>query len=239
MTQVILIALDGATLELLAPWFRQGHLSLLARLFREGAGGILQSTVPWTTPTAFASLATGTNPGKHGVYDFGRLLGRKYSSFVPTNGADMRGPTVWKLLSDAGLTCGLVNMPMTYPVEEIEHFAIAGIPYPSGSQRICHPPGLLSQLRERGWDLALNASDDLGGSYTDYYEGLHRLVRARAEASIWRQTRYSTASGSSWKASPATLRTDRIHGQSEICLHTWRMPSAKSFARRGTTRSCV
>jgi len=82
-------------------------------------------------------------------------------------------------------------MPMTYPVEEIEHFAIAGIPYPSGSQRICHPPGLLSQLRERGWDLALNASDDLGGSYAEYYEGLHHLVRARAEASIWLMQEYN------------------------------------------------
>lgn len=185
MTRVVLIALDGATLELLSPWFEQGHLPTLARLYREGAGGVLQSSVPWATPTAFASLATGTNPGRHGVYDFGRLIGRNLTSFVPTNGSDIRGPTVWKLLSDAGLRCGLVNVPMSYPAAEIDGFVIAGIPYPSGSERICHPSGLLARLRERGWDLARNASDDLGGSYASYREGLHDLVQARGEASIW------------------------------------------------------
>ena len=120
MTKLLLVALDGATLDLVAPWMEEGHLPALRGLLERGAGGILRSTVPWTTPTAFASLATGTNPGKHGVYDFGRLIGRDYSAFVPTNGADVRGRTLWSLLNEAGLTCGLVNMPMTYPAPQVD-----------------------------------------------------------------------------------------------------------------------
>lgn len=182
---VLMISLDGATLDLLRPWMAAGDLPLLARLFREGAGGVLMSTVPWATPTAFASLATGTNPGKHGVYDFGRLTSQNYTAFVPTNGADLRGRTLWRLLSDAGLSVGVVNMPMTYPAEALDGFIIAGIPYPANSPQICYPPGLLDALRERGWNLALNASDDLGGTYADYYDGLVRLTHARAEATAW------------------------------------------------------
>jgi len=191
MTKALVIVLDGATLDLLEPWMAAGELPLLARLFRQGSGGVLLSTVPWATPTAFASFATGTNPGKHGVYDFGRLIGQGYTAFVPTNRANVRGQTLWRILSDAGLTVGVVNMPMTYPAEKIDGFVIAGIPYPGKSPHICYPPGLLDELCEHGWDLALNASDDLGGSYADYFAGLVRLTCARAEATAWLLRRYT------------------------------------------------
>lgn len=43
-------------------------------------------------------------------------------------------------------------------------------------------PDLLDNLRQHDWDLVLNASDDLGGSYADYHQGLLRLVRQRGAA---------------------------------------------------------
>lgn len=183
--KVLLIALDGATLDLLDPWMAAGELPLLARLFAEGTGGTLRSTIPWATPTAFASFATGVNPGQHGVYDFGVLRGRDYTSFVPTNGGMVHGRSLWQLLSDAGLTSLVLNMPMTYPAPAINGALVAGIPYPGGSPRLCHPPDLLDDLQARGWDLARNASDDLAGNYEDYFAGLMELVRARGEAAAW------------------------------------------------------
>ena len=185
MPKILMIALDGATLDLLAPWMEAGELPLLKRLFDEGAGGTLLSTVPWATPTAFATLATGTNPGQHGVYDFGKLIGDDYTAFVPTNGRHIHGRSLWQILSEAGLSSLVVNMPMTYPAEAIKGRLIAGIPYPGGSPQLCHPPNLLAQLAERGWDLVRNASDDLGGSYADYYDGLVGLVKTRGEAVAW------------------------------------------------------
>lgn len=182
MAKLLLIALDGATLDLLQPWMAAGNLPLLSRLFQEGNGGVLESTIPWATPTAFASFTTGTNPGQHGVFDFGRLIGNDYTAFVPTNGADVKQPTLWRLLSDAGISSLILNMPMTYPAEAIHGWLVAGIPYPAHSPRLCYPPDLLTDLRQRGWDLARNASDDLGGSYTDYYQGLLQLMRQRGEA---------------------------------------------------------
>ena len=185
MPKLLMIALDGATLDLLTPWMTAGELPLLKRLFDEGAGGTLLSTVPWATPTAFASLATGTNPGQHGIYDFGKLIGDDYTAFVPTNGRHIAGHSLWKILTDAGLSSLVINMPMTYPVEKINGRMIAGIPYPGNSPQLCYPPNLLSELAERGWDLARNASDDLGGSYAEYYAGLVDLVKARGEAVAW------------------------------------------------------
>ena len=180
-----MIALDGATLDLLGPWMEAGELPLLARLWSEGTGGILSSTIPWATPTAFASFATGANPGQHGIFDFGILKEQDYTSFVPTNGSTMHGRTLWQILSDAGQRSLVINMPMTYPAEAINGALIAGIPYPGGSQRLCYPPTLLDELSQYGWDLSRNASDDLSGSYADYYAGLLELVRTRGEATAW------------------------------------------------------
>ncbi|WP_420631966.1 alkaline phosphatase family protein [Candidatus Leptofilum sp.] len=185
MPKILMIALDGATLDLLNPWMAGGELPLLKRLFDEGAGGELLSTVPWATPTAFASLATGTNPGQHGIYDFGKLIGGDYTAFVPTNGRHIIGHSLWKLLSDAGLSSLVINMPMTYPAEAINGRLVAGIPYPGSSPQLCHPQNLLRELADHGWDLARNASDDLGGSYADYFAGLIELVKTRGEAGAW------------------------------------------------------
>jgi predicted AlkP superfamily phosphohydrolase/phosphomutase len=185
MTRLLMVALDGATLDLLQPWMDEGKLPLLARLFREGCGGTLTSTLPWATPTAFASLATGTNPGQHGVYDFGTLLGEDYTSFVPTNRSHIRGRSLWGLLSAAGLSNAIINMPMTYPAEPVHGWLVAGIPYPGGSSRLSHPPELLEEMRDCGWDLARNASDDLGGSYQTYFDGLIDLVKTRSAATAW------------------------------------------------------
>ena len=74
------------------------------------------------------------------------------------------------------------DRPMTYPAPPINGQVIAGIPYPGQSDRLCHPPELLAQLRQQGWDLARNASDDLGGNYADYLAGLLNLVETRGAA---------------------------------------------------------
>lgn len=190
MTRLLLIALDGATLDLLQPWMEQGHLPLLARLFRQGAGGVLMSNVPWAAPTAFASLATGTNPGRHGIFDSGRLVGRDYTAFVPTNRQDVRGRSLWQILSEAGLSAGVINLPMTYPAESINGFIVAGVPYLENSPKLSHPPSLLTELKDHGWDLTRSASNNPGHDYTDYFQELVDLVRTRGEAAAWLLSRY-------------------------------------------------
>jgi predicted AlkP superfamily phosphohydrolase/phosphomutase len=67
---VIVIALDGATFDLLDPWLDEGVLPTLARLIAGGVSGRLSSTLPPITAPAWASFMTGKNPGKHGVFDF-------------------------------------------------------------------------------------------------------------------------------------------------------------------------
>ncbi len=68
--KVLVICLDGATLDLLRPWIDEGRLPVLGSFVAEGVSGELRSVVPPITAPAWASFMTGKNPGKHGVYYF-------------------------------------------------------------------------------------------------------------------------------------------------------------------------
>jgi predicted AlkP superfamily phosphohydrolase/phosphomutase len=68
--KVLVIGLDGVTLDLLGPWIEAGELPNLQRLMKQGASGRLRSTLPPISSSSWSSFATGVNPGKHGLVDF-------------------------------------------------------------------------------------------------------------------------------------------------------------------------
>src|SRR5262252_6541434 len=100
---LLVIGLDGATLDLVRPWVAAGRLPVLADLMARGAWGPLRSTIPAATFPAWTSLVTGVNPGRHGVLDFSeRVPGTYRVRFV--NGSWRRVPALWSRFDDAGRT---------------------------------------------------------------------------------------------------------------------------------------
>src|SRR5512135_955303 len=97
--RVMLIGFDGATLDLIQPWIHSGILPNFARLMAQGACGPLESTIPPVTPAAWGTMATGVNPGKHGVYDFFARKEGSYETYI-VNAGDRHGATLWGLLSE-------------------------------------------------------------------------------------------------------------------------------------------
>ncbi len=143
--KVILIALDGATFDVIAPLVAQGRLPAFARLIEEGASGDLRSTYPVITPPAFASILTGCNPGKHGVFDFFSRRRDSYD-FAPSNGAMIRVEPLHRIASRNGLRTGVMNTPMTYPPATLEGgFVVAGLETPPGAA-YTSPPELQQEL---------------------------------------------------------------------------------------------
>src|SRR2546430_10454414 len=93
MAKVLIIGLDGATWRVLEPWARDGRLPNLAVLMARGSWGPLRSTVPALTLPAWSSLATGRNPGGHGVFAFPRLRSDRYGLPGLANASDLLAPT--------------------------------------------------------------------------------------------------------------------------------------------------
>ncbi len=145
--RVVLIGLDGgepACIEPLLP-----ALPHLRRLREEGAWGRLRSTVPPLSPPAWATLMTGMNPGKHGVYDFYHMPFRARGSYVRRliSSAHWRAPALWDRLAAHGLRAGFVNMPMCWPPPAVGSFFVCGLGTPPGDGVVfTHPAGLTARL---------------------------------------------------------------------------------------------
>jgi len=145
MTRVLVIGIDGATFDLLRPWAEAGDLPTLARLMAEGTHGLLESTTPPVTSPAWPTFATGKNPGKHGVFDF---ISPSGGQFELVNATSIRAPTLWQILSEAGRTVGVMNVPVTYPPTPVNGFIIAGLLTPVGST-FAYPADLLDRYAGR------------------------------------------------------------------------------------------
>ncbi|PSP54486.1 phosphodiesterase [Halobacteriales archaeon QS_1_67_19] len=141
--QTLLVGLDAACLPVLRPLFDDGEVPNLESIFETGASGRLESQIPPWTASAWPSLYTGTNPGKHGVFDFLRFDGYEWDI---VNATDVRRRTLWEYLDEEGMTSVVVNAPVTSPPPEIDGAIVPG--YLASEDPRCHPEGILRDIRD-------------------------------------------------------------------------------------------
>ncbi len=195
--QLMVIGIDSATLDLVGPWAKAGELPNLARLMEEGVHGELTSTIPPDSPSAWASFMTGKNPGKHGVFGFFEPVPNSYT-VRHTNGSSRRAKTIWKILSESGKRVGVINVPMTYPPEELAGYLIAGMDTPDERSPFIYPPALQEQLaRDFGKveTIVYHFVQKLGRSYRSAYRTFklwERLEERRARLCRYLMHRHPT-----------------------------------------------
>lgn len=153
--KVLVLGIDGGEWSLIEPWAAEGRLPHLARLMARGTRGKLRSSFPPMTAAAWTSFATGKEPAKHGIFDFYELAPNSYRIRY-TNARARRAPSLWRLLSDAGKTVCVVNVPMTYPPEEVNGCLIAGMDAPGTQSRFTYPPDLYAELKKQVGDYQID-----------------------------------------------------------------------------------
>ncbi|MFB0534646.1 MAG: alkaline phosphatase family protein [Anaerolineae bacterium] len=144
--KILVVGLDGATLDLIRPWAAEGALPTFARIISEGTWGRLGSVIPPLTGPAWLSFMTGKNPGKHGIFDFIRRGKSDYHG-VPINASLRDGDTLWQLLSEAGKRVGVLSVPATYPPEPVNGFMVTGMLTPPDATDYTSPPSLAQELK--------------------------------------------------------------------------------------------
>ncbi|HHT9123623.1 MAG TPA: alkaline phosphatase family protein, partial [Candidatus Wunengus sp. YC63] len=78
--KIVVLAFDGADMNLTKQWIDEGHLSNLDKLQKMGCFKPLVPPYPPQTPVSWASFATGKNPGKTTIFDF---LKRDPKTYMP------------------------------------------------------------------------------------------------------------------------------------------------------------
>ena len=147
--RILIIGLDAATMDLIEPWAEAGHLPALASLMREGAHARLMSTPNMHSASAWTSILTGLNPGRHGLFVFSdRDFATGKQVFF--KGGDRRGETIGSHLARRKLSAGFLNVPMTYPADHLEGgFMISGLDGPSLNERAFYPAELRAEIFEK------------------------------------------------------------------------------------------
>ena len=151
--QVLVLGLDGATFDIIKPLCDEGRLPNLSKLMDEGSWGVLNSTLPPVTIPAWISMMTGMNPGKLGYFD---LLKREGYGVEPNGYCFANHAPLWKILNRYGVRTGVMNVPGTYPPEEVDGFMVTGMMTPSKESAFSYPPKLQSDLGSMGLDYEID-----------------------------------------------------------------------------------
>ncbi|MFP8889897.1 alkaline phosphatase family protein [Natrialbaceae archaeon A-CW2] len=178
--EALLIGIDAGCLSVFDRLAEENVIPHLQSLLEDGVAGPLESQVPPWTPSAWPSMFTGVNPGKHGVYGFTGFDGY---DFHVVKGNDVKAHRLWTLLDQHDRSSVVVNVPVTHPPDEIEGAIIPGFIGPENPP--CHPEGILDDVRDaiseyRVYPRYSRGDDSL--SDAEKMDEYCTLVRMRGEA---------------------------------------------------------
>ena len=181
-----MVVVDAGSFSVINPMLKEGQLPTFEKILKEGASGLLMSTIPPVTPPAWASFATGVNPGKHGVFDFWHFVG---TEVTPVTSFSLQRRTLWSLLNEENMSSILLNAPITYPPRKIRGLVISGLLTPSDFP-YTYPKRLKKELMKEipGYRIHTRTSpyeDEQG-----YLEEAHNLLKARCDATIYLMENY-------------------------------------------------
>jgi predicted AlkP superfamily phosphohydrolase/phosphomutase len=148
--KMVVLGFDGMDPDLVTKWMDDGKLPNLKRLAGQGGLYPLTTTHSAESPTAWASFATGVNPGKHNIYDF---LVRDTTTYLPDLGMVKRDPprflfnyvpiarpriesirgatSFWVTAGRAGVRSSVLTVPVTFPPEQVPNGELlSGLPLP-------------------------------------------------------------------------------------------------------------
>jgi len=136
--RLVVVGLDGQDPTLTEEYLRDGKLPNFQRLADLGGYRRLRTTYPSVSPVAWSSFSTGTNPGRHNIFDFIDRDRRTYlpklsstdvgtidRSFgigplrIPLRRFEFRqlrkSKPFWSVLGEHGIWSTVLRVPITFP----------------------------------------------------------------------------------------------------------------------------
>ena len=204
--RILLVGLDGMDPETVDLLIAEGKLPNFARLRREGAYGLLESSRPMLSPILWNTIATGKTPDQHGIGHF-VAINPKTGEQLPVTSQMRKVKAVWDILSDAGRPVAVVGWWATWPAEKIHGAVVSDhtcyhFLFPEGMEAardttgITYPPELLARIEpliQRPTDLSpkdvarfVRVSAEEFNRPFDFNDGLSHFKWALATARSYR-----------------------------------------------------
>ncbi len=140
--RVIVLGLDGLDPNLLDEYLAQGILPNFQKLKEQGSYTRLATSNPALSPVAWSCFATGSNPGRHGMYDFLRRDPKTYLPDLslseveqpkfgpPRLKSSRRGVAFWEVTSRSHVPTVILRTPVTFPPDKVHGRMLSGLGVP-------------------------------------------------------------------------------------------------------------
>ncbi|MEM4267588.1 MAG: alkaline phosphatase family protein [Candidatus Woesearchaeota archaeon] len=136
--RVLVIGIDGMDYRIAKTMIEQGKLPNFKRLSEQGGFRMLTPENPAQSPVVWTSIATGKNPGKHGVFDYVirepetyilkvGLFSTDYGLFGTTYKSAVKSDAFWK---QCDCRATIIRWPLTFPPEKIKGSMLSGLGVP-------------------------------------------------------------------------------------------------------------
>jgi len=150
--RVFVLGIDGLCEPVWKRLVAQGLAPSLTRLV--GHLRSLQSTTPAHSAPAWTSIATGLNPGRHGVLDFWQRTSNLPASWRARPLVTRSNqPFFWEIASRQGASVGIFNYPLSYPPRPVPGYWVCGLNTPARVTDFVLPRKLAEQLSDFQVDL--------------------------------------------------------------------------------------
>jgi predicted AlkP superfamily phosphohydrolase/phosphomutase len=151
--RLIVVGFDGQDPKLTDELLSQGQLPNFSRLAAAGCYRRLRTTCPSVSPVAWSSFSTGSNPGRHNIFDF---LDRDRKTYlpvlasarvgkverflkigrylIPRHRAELRNmrrsKPFWTILGEHGIWSTILRVPMTFPPDDFHGAELSAMSVP-------------------------------------------------------------------------------------------------------------
>ncbi len=182
--KVFVIGIDGGTFEIIKPYLHK--FPTFSRIMKEGAQGFLKSTIPPLSPAAWTSIVTGTNPGKHGIFDFFSESSDGYELQLRWL-RQRKSKAVWNVLNEYGKKTIIVNFPFTYPPEKVNGLMISGLGSPGMRGNFTYPRSLKKELlaNVKGYRIDVDFEEFYSNHVSIYVNEIYHLTEVRKRAVLY------------------------------------------------------
>lgn len=179
---VFVLGFDGLDPGLTQEYETQGLLPNFARLRKEGAVGNVRSTLPFLSPPAWTTVATGVPPADHGIWSFWIAIpGAPRGRYVDAR--SRLAPPFWEELTRAGRTVGIINVPLTSPPDSVNGFMISGLPYPEGVG-LTWPAELEKEIVAQGYPRDVLTGPPAAGAEEAWLDEVQRAAESRRKIGL-------------------------------------------------------
>ncbi len=154
--RAVVLGLDGVPHSMLKELMANGVMPNMSKLVAAGTLRRMESTLPSVSSVAWTSFRTGLNPGQHGITGFTDRRPRTYKTYFPTTHSIIVS-TIEEFASNIGLKTFVLGMPVNSPPVKVKDGVSIGCFLCPSLEKAISPPELISDLKEIGYKLDVNA----------------------------------------------------------------------------------